>query len=83
MHHIVIDTNVIYSALISSRGASHRLIRLLSDERFCTHLSVSLLFEYEDVCKRLIGETLLTAADIDALLNYICSISQHHRIYYL
>ena len=32
MYQVVIDTNVLVAALLSSRGASHRLLRLVGDE---------------------------------------------------
>ena len=67
---IVIDTNVITSALRSRRGASHRLVTLAGTERFGLHLSVPLLLEYEQVAKRLLGQIPLTEREIDDILDY-------------
>ena len=49
---IVLDTNVIYSALRSKRGASYKLLSLLDSHKFEINLSVPLVIEYEDVFKR-------------------------------
>ena len=78
----VIDTNVLYSALRSNRGASFKLLRLLGTGRFDILLSVPLLFEYEDVLKRgsLKG---LSGSDVDDVLNYICKIAQKREIFFL
>jgi predicted nucleic acid-binding protein len=40
MYQVVIDTNVLVAALLSSRGASHRLLRLVGDDRWRMNLSV-------------------------------------------
>ena len=80
---IVLDTNILVSALRSRRGASFRLLSLLGSGRFEINLSVPLLFEYEDVLTRLQGDLRLSGQDIDDLLNYICSIANHHEVYFL
>jgi predicted nucleic acid-binding protein len=51
---VVIDTNVIVSALRSKRGAAHRLITLLGDERWQANLSVALVLQYEAVGRELV-----------------------------
>jgi putative PIN family toxin of toxin-antitoxin system len=80
---IVIDTNVIVSALRSRRGASYRLLSLIESEKFEVNISVPLVVEYEDASKRLIGEIPLTASDIDDLIDYICKTANRWLIYYL
>ena len=47
MYQVVIDTNVLASALLSNRGASHRLLRMVGDPRWRINVSVPLVFEYE------------------------------------
>jgi hypothetical protein len=39
--------------------------------------------EYEDTAKRLVGEIPLTERDVDDILDYLCSVAHHRRIYYL
>jgi putative PIN family toxin of toxin-antitoxin system len=46
---IIIDTNVVASALKSKQGTSYALLMLIGKERFVQNLSVPLLFEYEKV----------------------------------
>ena len=83
VYQIVIDTNVWIAALRSKRGASHRLISLIDSGKFEVNISVPLVLEYEEVAKRLVGEIPLTERDIDDILDYICKVAHHRKIYYL
>ncbi len=80
---IVLDTNVLVAALRSSRGASHRLLRLMDSGRFQTCVSVPLVLEYEAAAKELVGEIPLEETDIDAIIDYICKVASHHQVHYL
>jgi len=81
---IVIDTNVFVSALRSQYGASHKLLLLLDSGKFQINLSVPLVIEYEDACKRLVGKkTGLKASDIDNILDYVCSVANRRKVHYL
>jgi putative PIN family toxin of toxin-antitoxin system len=80
---IVIDTNVFISALRSRRGASYRLFMLLGGKQFEISVSVPLILEYEDAAKRLGREFGLTHADIEDILDYICSVADLREIHYL
>lgn len=81
---IVVDTNVLFSGLRSSAGASHRLLQLVGEsKRFTINLSVPLVFEYEEVLKRHAEELGLTNAEIDDVLDYLCSVGRHREIYFL
>lgn len=82
-HQIVIDTNVLVSALRSKRGASYRLLMCLGDERFDIHISVPLVLECEDAAKNSLDAILLTEQDIDDIIDYLCAVGQHHKLYYL
>ncbi len=79
--HIVLDTNVLVSALKSSSGASFRLLSLVEQDLFTVHLSTTLVTEYEAVLKR--GMTLLSAEEIDDVVDFICSRSVLNKIFYL
>lgn len=49
---------------------------------FC--ISPALIFEYEDVLKRHSGENIIqTLEEIDDILDYLCSVGKHTKIYYL
>ena len=80
---IVIDTNVLIAALRSRQGASHRLLLLTGTDRFEICVSVSLMLEYEDAAKRLVGETPLTESDIDDILDYLCAVARREQVFYL
>jgi putative PIN family toxin of toxin-antitoxin system len=81
---IVIDTNVFISALRSQYGASHKLFMLVDSGKFEINLSVPLAIEYEDAGKRLVGKRGdLKTSDIDDILDYVCSIAQRRKVYYL
>jgi putative PIN family toxin of toxin-antitoxin system len=83
--NIVIDTNVIWSGLYSSKGNSFRLLSLLSAEKriLKIHISVPLILEYEDVLKRKDSGLELSNSDVDEFLDYICKIAEKHDIFYL
>lgn len=80
---IVIDTNVVTSALRSRRGASYRLLMLVDSGKFTTTLSVPLLFEYEQVAKRFAGDIPLTENDIDDILDFLCQTAEQWNVFYL
>lgn len=81
--NIVIDTNVIYSALRSKRGASHKLLSLVGAGCFEIHLSVPLVLEYEDVLLRKIRSLPVTKGDVADFIDSLCALSHHHEIYFL
>jgi len=80
---IVIDTNVIVSALRSSRGLSHQMLLMAGGPEFQPALSVPLVLEYEDAAKRITSETPLSTEDVDDILDYLCSVSHLQEIHFL
>lgn len=80
---VVLDANVIYSALRSKNGASNALLRLVGTGRFELFLSVPLVLEYEDVLKREALALGYTAADVDTLLSYLCAQGKPQAIHFL
>jgi len=81
--NITIDTNVLIGALKSKKGASYKLLMLLTEDEFKTNISVPLFIEYESVAKRAGLVANLTKNDIEEILNYFLSKSNIHEIYYL
>jgi putative PIN family toxin of toxin-antitoxin system len=81
---VVIDTNVLVSALRSRRGASFRLLSEVGSGRFEIALSVPLAFEYEEA---LLGYAAsfpgMGQADIDAILDFVYSAARQQRVFYL
>jgi putative PIN family toxin of toxin-antitoxin system len=82
-YKIVIDTNIIVSALKSRNGFSFDLLSIIDDKRFRVFISVPLILEYEDAIKRNKSKIKLTKSEIDAILDYICLISEKREIFYL
>ena len=80
-YNIVLDTNVLVSALRSNRGASYKLLRMVDDERIVLNLSTPLVKEYEDVLNR--STHNLDSQDVSDIIDYLVSIAQGHKIYYL
>lgn len=80
---MVIDTNVLYSAMRSQAGASFKLLRLLGEGAYEISISVPLVVEYEDALMRLVGSGRLRKIDIDAVLDFICAQAHHQSIYFL
>ena len=80
---IVLDTSVLIAGLRSAEGASHELLRRLGGTDFLMSISVPLILEYEAVAKRQARELGLTFADVDDILDYICSVADHRAIFYL
>lgn len=79
---IVLDTNVLVAGLRSRRGASHRLLRLVADERVRVCLSVPLVFEYEAVLKREAPVPALSDSDVEAFVDYLCRVGQLTEIHF-
>ena len=82
-YQVVLDTNVIVTALRSKLGASYKLLSLLGSARFEINLSVPIVLEYEDAAKRLIGDSRLNEPDIDAVIDYLCSVAHLREIHFL
>jgi putative PIN family toxin of toxin-antitoxin system len=79
---IVLDTNVLESALRSRRGASFALLSKLLAEEYRIALSVALVLEYEDVLlrERTDGRARVEAQDV---IDYLCSVGVRQSIFYL
>ncbi len=82
-YHIVIDTNVIIAAMRSKRGASNLLLQLLGTGDWQADISIPLVLEYEEVCRRLLPPLGLSHEQIIDFLDYFCTICQPHKIFYL
>jgi putative PIN family toxin of toxin-antitoxin system len=79
---IVIDTNVLVSALRSRLGASFALLSRLEGLEYQPVLTVPLLLEYADVLHR---PTMvpIPAAAIDAVLDRVCALALQQPVHFL
>jgi putative PIN family toxin of toxin-antitoxin system len=82
-YKIVIDTNVLVSALRSRRGASFRLLSLIDSGKFITSISVPLVYEYEQVLNKLQWPGKPAKQYIADILDYICTVGEKWKIHYL
>lgn len=80
---IILDTNVLYAGLYSSKGASFKVLKAIEKGRLKMVISTTLLFEYEDVLKRNPTELGLSEVEIERLLDYFCLHSEHQKIHFL
>ena len=80
MKNIVIDTNVLLSAIYSNKGASYKLISMIDNDKFIVNISTTLIYEYEEILKL---KSKLEIKYIDLILNYICKIGKKNKIFYL
>jgi len=81
VYQLVIDTNVLVSALKSSKGASFRLLSLIGTGKFDLNISTPLVVEYEETLKR--ESHHLSENGIADILDYICAVAHKHKIFYL
>jgi predicted nucleic acid-binding protein len=80
---IVLDTNVLISALRSRTGASFKLLSLVGTGRFDTALSVPLVLEYEAAANRLLPDLGVGVGDLGDIHDYLCSVAIHRPVFFL
>ncbi len=81
---VILDTNVLVSALRSDMGASYAIVSQLPSKRFQMALTVPLYLQYQDVLTR--PEHMTGASRRDDILNflrYLCSIAHQQRVFFL
>jgi putative PIN family toxin of toxin-antitoxin system len=79
----VFDTNVVYSGLRSSLGASFGLIQAVRKGQLRPAVTAPLVFEYEDVLRRPGYLPNLQPADISSFLDWWVSVSACHTVHFL
>lgn len=81
--HVVLDTNVLVAGLRSRRGAAYKVLSLVGQNQFQTHVSVPLVFEYEDALARHRSSLLGSDEVVEAILDYHCDVGERHQIFFL
>lgn len=79
---VVIDTNVLVSALRSRRGWSFDLLMHLGKGQFEHVVTVPLLIEYEAVLHR-VGMVPLASVAVDDVLDYVCASGLRQQVHFL
>jgi len=83
MYRVVLDTNILVSALRSREGASFRLFAQLGSGRFQHVYSNPLIHEYEDVLLRPEMLPHLSPAVLNEILDFVCQTGEFRPIYFL
>lgn len=83
MKRVILDTNVLVSGLRSRGSASHELLARVGKGFFEPVLSVPLVIEYEAVLKRESVHLGLSHQDINDVVDYLCSVGEHRKIWFL
>lgn len=79
---VVLDTNVVVSALRSQRGCAFQVLEATGGERFDIALSVPLVLEYEAALAEQRSATI-TDSDVRAVLDYLCVVGHQQRVFFL
>ena len=82
-YQIVMDTNVLISALRSRRGPSFKMLGLIGKGRFEISLSVPLVLEYEAVAKRSRWRDKPSWSHVSNILDYLCAVANQQQIHFL
>jgi len=82
-YQIVMDTNVLISALRSRRGPSFKLLSLIGKGRFEINLSVPLVLEYEAVAKRSRWHDKPSWVHVSNIIDYLCEAGRQQTIHFL
>jgi len=83
VRRIVLDTNVVVSALRSRRGSSATLLVQAGTGHFEHCLSVALLFEYESALKDPESGITLPQEAIEDVLDYLAATGQLQEVFFL
>lgn len=73
---VVMDTNVLYAAQYSKKGASFAVLEALYDGKWTLALSQTVLTEYEEVLMRSLPELGMSAAKANSILDNLCRIAE-------
>ena len=80
---VVIDTNVLVSAVRSNRGGSFAILSAIDSGRFEISLSVPLVLEYEYAMVRAGQDVKVSKRTVTDIIDYVCQVGRKAEIYYL
>ena len=81
MYSVVLDTNVVISALRSRRGASFAVLREIG-QSWVPLISVPLVLEYEAVGKREAERLGIPASTVEAIVRAFCFLGRETDVYF-
>ena len=80
---LVIDTNVLVSALRSRRGAAYRLLRTVRQREIPFAISVALVLEYEDALGRPDMIPALPQSAVMRFFDALIALAQHQSVHFM
>src|SRR3954451_3766623 len=80
---VVLDTSVLVAGARSRNGASFQLLSRIGTDAFDIAVSVPLVLEYEDALMRDLAAIGLSGADVQEIIDYLCSVAVQQEIFYL
>lgn len=80
---IVLDTNIIYAGLYSSKGASYQILKDVRNRKINPVLTVSLYEEYSDALRRLPLSGAITENEIQGFLDFFCKRATFQEVFFL
>ena len=83
MKTVVLDTNVLVSAIRSRNGASFKLLSLVGTDSFKLVVSVPLVFEYEYAMLKTADLCELDSFVVHDILDFVCASAKHQDIFFL
>jgi putative PIN family toxin of toxin-antitoxin system len=81
MYKVVVDTNVIVSAIRSRRGASFAILQQIGDS-WAPLISVPLILEYEAVGKREAEQLRIPPSTVDAIARAFCFTGRETNVHF-
>lgn len=81
---VTIDTNVLFQAFNSRRGASHQIIRSVRDGAIVAAVSVPVFQEYRDVLTREenMAQLRLDGDEVDTIMQFLATVGKPTSITY-
>ncbi len=83
MLRVVLDTNVLVSAIRSRRGGSFAILSAIDSGSFEVSLSVPLVLEYEYAMVRAGEEVKVSRRTVTDIIDFVCEVGRPAEIYYL
>lgn len=80
---LIIDTNVLVSALRSRRGAAYRLLRTVRQREIPFAISVALVLEYEDALCRPDMIPDIPQPAVMRFLDALIALAEHQAVYFM
>ena len=75
---------MLLAALLSQAGASHRILRLIIEEKLNIALSTPVILEYDDVLKRkkILEQLKISSNQVEDILDLLVLLADKYSIYY-